>query len=73
MSSTTVFVNNLMFGLRSGAVEHDLRGAKILAPVHQGDSPKRVRKFASSMAESPPPTTMIFCPYKKSRRRWRRN
>ena len=34
--------------------------------------PKRVRKFASSMAESPPPITMILLPGRRSRRRWRR-
>ena len=29
------------------------------------DLPKRVRKVASSMAESPPPTTMMSCSRKK--------
>ena len=51
----------LDLGIMPRAVEHDLGSAEFVAPVDQRDlRPKRVRKLASSMAESPPPITMIF-------------
>ena len=49
---------DLLVGPR--AVEHDLRGAELVAPVDDRDLDReRVRKIASSIAESPPPTTTM--------------
>ena len=44
MSSTTVLVRNWILGLCARAVEHDLRGAELLAAVHQGDLAAEARQ-----------------------------
>ena len=60
ISSTTLFHSTLIFGLLSA------RSAMILLARNESrrwtivtDSAKRVRKLASSIAESPPPTTTM--------------
>ena len=74
-SSTTYGVRNSIFVVRAGAVDHDLRGAELVAPVDERDLRARTASgtVASSNAESPPPTTTIVaCRGRTRRRRWRR-
>ena len=52
--------HHLDLGVREGALLHDLGGAELLAAVDQVTfEANRVRKVASSTAESPPPTTAM--------------
>ena len=58
-----MFVTILIFGfaaVRSTMIFEARNASRRWTSVTS--SPKRVRKFASSMAESPPPITMIFLP-----------
>ena len=60
-------VTNSIFSFAAGAVDHDLRGAELVAPVDERDlAGERVRKSASSIAESPPPTTKMCLSRKKA-------
>ena len=53
-------------GVGERLVLHDLRRAQLVAAVDDGDlAANFVRKIASSIAESPPPTTAMSCPRKK--------
>ena len=58
-SSTTAFVTHSIFVVRAGAVEHDLRRPEVFAAVDDRDLGRRTGSgsVASSIAESPPPTT----------------
>ncbi len=66
MSSTTVLVRNLILGLARARSSMIFEARKVsLRCTSVTSLPKRLRKFASSMAESPPPITMIFFARKK--------
>ena len=59
ISSTTLF-QELDLRVGNRLVLHDLRAAKRIAPMnHVTFDANFVRKIASSIAESPPPTTAI--------------
>ena len=66
-SLTAYGVSELDVLLRTRALEHDLRGAELVAAVHDVTfSANLERKIASSMAESPPPTMTVWASRKKA-------
>ena len=56
-----------MFGALSSALEHDLRGAELVAAVDDREVVAYLEmKIESSIAESPPPITATSSPLKKA-------